>query len=49
MGAPEESRAAGAGERAEEARGGAPAQGGLSATEKQTGEQDATFQSGWHV
>lgn len=44
MGAPEESRAAGAGGRAEKARGGAPAQGGLSATEKQTGEQNASFQ-----
>lgn len=49
MGAPEESRAAGAGERAEEARGGAPAQGGLSTTEKHTREQDAAVQSGWHV
>lgn len=43
MGAPEESRAAGARGGAEEERGGAPAQGGLSATEKQTGDQDATL------
>lgn len=38
MGATEESRAAGGGGGAEEERGGDRAQGGLSATEKQTGD-----------
>jgi len=42
----EESRAAGAGGGAQEERGGAPAQRGLPATEKQTGDQNAPLQSG---